>query len=117
MFRVSLPQIESIWSASENCAMPWQDVWYLQANLRRNSRLLQAATCPRGGDPRSSTPTQCVAAQGAKEAGVQQYGSACLCLAVSSCAGHLERALEAKAGELVAEDLRLAARALGAITG
>ncbi len=36
---------------------------------------------------------------------------------LESCAGHLERALEARADELVAEDLRLAARALGAITG
>ena len=36
---------------------------------------------------------------------------------LESCAGHLERALAAKADELVAEDLRLAARALGAITG
>jgi tRNA modification GTPase len=36
---------------------------------------------------------------------------------LESCAGHLARALEAKAPELTAEDLRLAARALGAITG
>ena len=36
---------------------------------------------------------------------------------LETCAGHLARALEAKAQELAAEDLRLAARALGAITG
>ncbi|MBM3566939.1 MAG: tRNA uridine-5-carboxymethylaminomethyl(34) synthesis GTPase MnmE [Alphaproteobacteria bacterium] len=36
---------------------------------------------------------------------------------LESCAEHLERALAAKADELTAEDLRLAARALGAITG
>ena len=36
---------------------------------------------------------------------------------LETCAGHLARALEAKGQELVAEDLRLAARALGAITG
>jgi tRNA modification GTPase len=36
---------------------------------------------------------------------------------LETCAGNLARALEAKAQELAAEDLRLAARALGAITG
>ncbi|MCC7015951.1 MAG: tRNA uridine-5-carboxymethylaminomethyl(34) synthesis GTPase MnmE, partial [Rhodospirillales bacterium] len=36
---------------------------------------------------------------------------------LENCAGNLARALEAKSQELVAEDLRLAARALGAITG
>ncbi len=36
---------------------------------------------------------------------------------LESCAGHLDRALAAEADELAAEDLRLAARALGAITG
>jgi tRNA modification GTPase len=36
---------------------------------------------------------------------------------LESCAGHLARALEAGSPELAAEDLRLAARALGAITG
>ena len=36
---------------------------------------------------------------------------------LESCAENLERALNAKADELVAEDLRLAARALGSITG
>jgi tRNA modification GTPase len=36
---------------------------------------------------------------------------------LKTCAGNLARALEAKSQELVAEDLRLAARALGAITG
>ncbi|MEK7245780.1 MAG: tRNA uridine-5-carboxymethylaminomethyl(34) synthesis GTPase MnmE, partial [Pseudomonadota bacterium] len=36
---------------------------------------------------------------------------------LETCAGNLARALEAKSQELAAEDLRLAARALGAITG
>lgn len=36
---------------------------------------------------------------------------------LETCAGNLARALEAKAQELAAEDLRLAARSLGAITG
>lgn len=36
---------------------------------------------------------------------------------LEACAGNLARALEAKSQELVAEDLRLAARSLGAVTG